>query len=260
MNRTVLITGGSARIGKALSLGLAEDGWIVVIHYGRSRDKAETLANQINEAGGRAVIVGANLHIPAELDTLVERAAEAAGHPLTAHINNASTFVQDSASDFSHALYEHHMDINVRAPLRLAQAFAAQLPDNETGAIINMIDQRVLKPNPLYFTYSLSKAALYWSTKTLAQSFAPRIRVSGIGPGPTLRNTMQSEAEFAEESSSTLLGHASNPFAMVDAARYLLSAKSVTGQMLAVDSGQHLTWKTHDLIAGTPDYGASDDT
>lgn len=260
MNRAVLITGGSARIGKALSLGLAKYGWTIVIHFRQSGNQAKQLAQSINKTGGHAVTVGGNLNIPAELDSLVDRAAETAGMPITALINNASTFEQDSAHDFSHALFDHHMDVNVRAPLRLAQAFAAQIPSGETGAIINMIDQRVLKPNPLYFTYSLSKAALYWCTKTLAQSLAPTVRVNGIGPGPTLKNKDQSETEFASESASTLLGQSSSPSAIVDAARYLLSAESVTGQMLAVDSGQHLTWKTQDLLAGTPQYGAPDDT
>jgi len=170
----------------------------------------------------------------------VERSAKALGHPLTALINNASTFEDDSAQDFSNADFDFHMTVNLRAPLRLSQHFAAQLPKGQSGAIINMIDQRVLNPDPSYFTYGVSKAALYSATKTLAQALAPEIRVNAIGPGPTLQNTAQNENDFAEEEASTLLGHGSSPDSLLDAALYLLTAESVTGQMLTVDSGQHL--------------------
>lgn len=250
MSKAVLITGGGARIGHALTRGLAKDGWAVAIHYFHSNTESEKLAAEITENGGRAAALGANLNIPAELDSLTARAATALGMPLTGLINNASTFQPDSAEDFSHALFDHHVNINLKAPLRLAQAFAAQLPADQQGCIINMIDQRVLKPNPLFFTYSLSKSALHWSTKTLAQALAPNIRVNAIGPGPTLQNTGQTPEEFTAEASATLLERGSPPEAMVEAARYLLSATSVTGQMLAVDSGQHLTWQTEDLMAG----------
>lgn len=260
MSRTVLITGGGARIGRALTLGLAQDGWAVVIHYFHSEDEADDLASNIRETGGTACAIGANLNIPGELDSLVDRASAKLGSPLTALINNASTFENDNAETFSHALFDHHMDINLRAPLRLSQHFAAQLPEGQSGSILNLIDQRVLKPNPLFFTYSMSKAALYWSTKTLAQALAPHIRVNGIGPGPTLQNKDQTRNEFVEEASTTLLGYESAPDAIVEAAKYLLNARSVTGQMLAVDSGQHLTWKTQDLLVGLDENGGRNGT
>ena len=132
------------------------------------------------------------------------------------------------------------MSVNLRAPLRLAQQFAIQLPDGAYGSIINMVDQRVLNPDPSYFTYGISKAALYAATKTLAQSLAPQVRVNAIGPGPTLQNKAQTEDEFKLESSSTLLGKGSLPDDLLDAALYLLGAEAVTGQMLTVDGGQHL--------------------
>jgi len=248
--KTILITGGAARVGAHLSAALAREGWHVCIHYFRSADKAQSLADDITAAGGQASIVKANLAVPQELNTLIARASDAAGGPLTALINNASTFKADSADNFTNAMMDYHMGVNLRAPLRLSQDFAAQLPSKNKGAIINMIDQRVLKPNPLFFTYSLSKAALYWATKTLAQSLAPHIRVNGVGPGPTLQNTGQSAEDFDAEAANTLLGHSSPPEAMVEAVSYLLGAQSVTGQMLAVDSGQHLTWRTPDLDFG----------
>ncbi|WP_409433619.1 SDR family oxidoreductase [Litorimonas sp. RW-G-Af-16] len=249
----MLITGAGARIGAALAKGLAADGWPVAIHYRRSETKAKALAAEINEAGGKAICVQANLSIFNEVNTLVARAAEALGQPITVLINNASTFTDDRADTSTRATMDHHLEVNLRAPLQLAQDLALQLPEGASGSIINMIDQRVLKPNPLFFTYGISKSALYWSTKTLAQSLAPKIRVNGIGPGPTLRNTGQTEDEFASESRTTLLGRGSPPDTILQAARYLLVAESVTGQMLAVDGGQHLTWQTPDLLFGGDD-------
>ena len=179
--------------------------------------------------------------MPQDLGSLVERAANALGGPLTALINNASTFEDDRAEDFTRASYDHHMDINLRAPVMLAQQFAAQLPEGETGSIINMIDQRVLNPDPTFFTYAMSKSALQWATKTLAQSLAPNIRVNAVGPGPTLKNHTQSDEDFLREAASTLLATGSPPQSLLEAVQYLLSATSVTGQMIAVDGGQHLS-------------------
>jgi len=241
MSRAILITGAGARVGRYLAKGLAADGWAVAIHYNRSKGGAEVLAAEIKEQGGRAVPVQANLFVPQDLESLVSRASKALGGPLTALINNASTFEDDRAEDFTRASYDHHMDINLRAPIMLAQQFAAQLPKGDAGSIINMIDQRVLKPDPIFFTYALSKSALDWATKTLAQSLAPHIRVNAIGPGPTLKNHTQTDKDFAGEAASTLLGAGSPPETVLDATRYLLMAKSVTGQMIAVDGGQHLS-------------------
>lgn len=253
MSGAILITGAGARLGRVMAEGLAADGWHVAVHYNRSDSGAQSIVNQIKAAGGNAAAVQANLNIPAGVDSLITRAADKLGRPLTALINNASTFHPDGASGFSNALFDHHMDINLRAPLRLSQHFAAQCEG--PGVILNIIDQRVLKPNPLYFTYSLSKSALYWATKTMAQALAPDIRVNGIGPGPTLQNTQQSPEAFQQEARRTLLETESSPQAILNAARYLLSAKAVTGQMLAVDSGQHLTWQTQDLLVGDNGHG-----
>ena len=241
MSRAILITGAGARVGRYLALGLAADGWAVAIHYNRSKAGAETLARKIKEQGGKAAIVQGNLFVPQDLDSLISRASKALGEPITALINNASTFEDDRADDFTRASYDYHMDVNLRAPLMLAQQLADQLPEGETGCILNMIDQRVLNPDPSFFTYALSKSALYSATKTLAQSLAPYIRVNAIGPGPTLKNHSQTDADFAAEAASTLLGVGSPPESLLDAARYLLEAKSVTGQMIAVDGGQHLS-------------------
>ena len=240
MTGAILITGAGARIGRILTEGLAKDGWAVGIHYNRSRSSAEALAGELRSNGHEAAAIGANLAIPDELNSLVGRAANALGRPLTALINNASTFDPDAASGVSRGLFDHHMNINLFAPISLARDFAAQLPAGTTGAIINMIDQRVLRPDPEFFTYALSKASLHWATKTMAQSFAPNIRVNAIGPGPTLQSEHQSPAEFSQEASSTPLGIGSPPRQILGGVRYLLAAQAVTGQMIAIDGGQHL--------------------
>jgi len=238
MKYAVLITGAGARVGSVLAKGLAENGWAVVVHYNRSKDGAEALVKDITDTGGQAASVQANLNVPSDLNTLIESASKALGQPLTALINNVSTFESDTAADFTSALFDHHMDANLRAPLVLSQHFAAQAP--EDACIINIIDNRVLKPKSEYFTYALSKAGLHWATKTLAQTFAPNIRVNGIGPGPTLKNKDQTNAEFEAEKNATLLGNGSPPDTLLHAVRYLLAATSVTGQMIAIDGGQHL--------------------
>lgn len=241
MTGAILITGAGARVGRFLAKGLASDGWAVAVHYNRSKSGAEKLVNGIAEQGGIAAAIQGNLCVPQELESLVARAAKALDRPLTALINNASTFEGDTAQDFTRATYDYHMDVNLRAPLALTQALAAQLPKTEKGCIINMIDQRVLNPDPSFFTYAMSKSALHWATKTLAQSLAPQIRVNAIGPGPTLKNHTQTPEDFAAEAGSTLLGTGSPPESLLAAARYLLSASAVTGQMITVDGGQHLS-------------------
>lgn len=243
MSGNVLITGAAARIGSYIAKGLAADGWTVVIHYNRSETAAIALAQEINDQGGQKHTIGANLAIPSDRDTLIQRACDLIHGPLTVLINNASTFRDDAPSGFSRGGYDHHMDINLYAPLKLSQDFAAQLPDSQSGAIINMIDQWVLNSNPTFYTYGLSKSALYAATKSMAQDFAPNIRVNGIGPGPTLQNTMQSAEDFAAEQASTLLGAGSPPETIVAGVKYLLGADAVTGQMIAIDGGQHLNWK-----------------
>lgn len=247
MIRSLLITGAGARVGAHFAKGLASDGWAIAVHYNRSRQGADKLVSEINAAGGKAASVKANLAVPQDVETLIKRAADALATPLTALINNASTFAPDEAENFTRASYDHHMEINLRAPLLLTQKLAEQLPADSLGCVINMIDQRVLKPNPTFFTYSIAKAALYWATKTQAQSYAPRIRVNGIGPGPSLANTHQINGEFERESAATLMRQPSPPEALLGGVRYLLGAKTVTGQMIAIDSGQHLTWQTPDL-------------
>lgn len=224
-----------------LAKGLAADGWRVVIHYNGSKDAAAKLANEITQFSNiRSAIIQADLTDQNHVENLVANAAQAIGSPITALINNASTYKPDSANDYSPKDLDNHLAVNLKAPLRLAHQFAKQLPNGEKGCIINMIDQRVLRPTPNFFSYGVSKSALFAATKTMAQSFAPNIRVNAVGPGPTIQSIYQSDEEFKQEAAQTLLGAGSPPDTILGAVRYLLSASAVTGQMIAVDGGQHL--------------------
>ncbi|MCC2109876.1 MAG: SDR family oxidoreductase [Hyphomicrobiales bacterium] len=238
----VLVTGAARRIGGAIVERLARDGRAVAIHASaRSLPEAERLAAEIAARGGRAVALAADLADPAQAIALISRAAAALG-PLTHLVNNASIFELDTAADFRAEEFDRNMAINLRAPLLLAQAFAAALPADATGSIVNLIDQRVLRPDPHYFSYSISKAALWAATRTMAQAYAPRVRVNAVGPGPVLPNANEGQAAFDAEVAVAPLRRAVDLSEIADAVAWLMAAPGVTGQMIAVDAGQHLAW------------------
>ena len=244
--QTVLVTGGAKRLGRAIALDLAAAGYAVAIHYNSSDVQAADLAAQIRAQGRSVALLKADLSCEEEVSHLIRRASEALG-PIGALVNSASLFEDDDWNSATRQSWDQHMAVNLRAPFVLAQDFARALPQNCSGAIINLIDQRVLKPTPQFLTYSLSKAGLDWLTVTLAQALAPRIRVNAVGPGPTLRNQRQSEADFLRQRAATLLGAGAEPKDVCAAVRYLLAAPAVTGQLIAVDGGQHLSWQTADV-------------
>lgn len=240
-----LVTGGGKRIGRAICLELARAGFDLAIHYRSSADAAEAVAEEARALGRRAATLRADLAVESEARALVPAAAGALG-PLAVLVNNASVFEDDRVGALGRATWDAHMETNLRAPVVLAEAFAAQAP--EGGCVVNLLDQRVLKPDPRFFSYALSRNGLWWATRTLAQALAPRIRVNGVGPGPTLPSIHQNEAEFAAEAAATLLGRPGSPEAVAAAVRWLVDAELVTGQMIAVDGGQHLAWKTPDIL------------
>lgn len=246
--KRALVTGAGARLGRAMALALGAKGWSVGVHYRGSQAGAEATARDIRQAGGVAAVLQADLALEGEVAGLVPAAQEALGGPLTLLVNSASTFVDDTARDHSRADWDLHMQANLRAPLVLAQHFARALPPDLAGLIVNLIDMRVLKLNPLFFTYTLSKSALWTATRTLAQALAPTIRVNAIGPGPTLENVHQKPGEFAAETAATLTGQGSDPDEIFRALAYLIEADSVTGQMIVSDGGQHLMWQTPDVM------------
>jgi NAD(P)-dependent dehydrogenase (short-subunit alcohol dehydrogenase family) len=241
-----LVTGAGMRLGRAMAEALGADGWAVAVHYRGSKAGAEEAAAAIGRAGGRAELLACDLANEAARADLVAEAARKLGRPVSLLVNSASTFADDTATDHSRADWDHHFEPNLRAPIHLAQQLARALPAGEKALVVNLIDQRVWKLTPQFFTYTLSKAALWQATQTLAQALAPNVRVNAIGPGPTLQSIHQSAQAFAAETAATLTGEGSSPDEIVRALRYFISATSVTGQMIASDGGQHLMWQTPD--------------
>jgi NAD(P)-dependent dehydrogenase (short-subunit alcohol dehydrogenase family) len=246
--RTALVTGAGARIGRAIALGLAGKGWAVAVHYHHSDEAAKDTVREIERLGGRAAAVAADLADETEIAALVARSAAALGAPVTCLVNNASVFERDEALTVTRESWDLHLDVNLRAPLVLTQQLAAQLPAHEPGNVINVIDQRVWRLTPAFLSYTLSKAGLWTLTQTLAQALGPRIRVNAIGPGPTLANTRQSPDDFQAQVDALPLRRGPALEEFVAATCFLLEAGSVTGQMIALDGGQHLAWQTPDVM------------
>lgn len=252
-----LVTGAAQRVGRALALHLAERGTDVAVHYASSAGPAEAVAAEVAALGRRAVALQADLLDDAAVARLVPEAAAALGQPLTLLINNASIFEYDTVESMTLEGWERHHRSNLKAPAFLSQAFAAQVPTGARDAagepiaqsnIVNMIDMRVRKLTPEFMTYTLAKYGLWGFTQTAARALAPDIRVNAIGPGPTLRGGRQSEAHFAAQRAATTLGRGTSPAEICTALNFLLDSPGVTGQLLCVDGGQHLTWQTPDVI------------
>lgn len=245
-----LVTGGARRIGRAIVERLAREGFAVAIHCGRSVGEAEALRDQITGQGGRAAVVPGDLASSTAVEGIVASAARALG-ALTLLVNNASVFEPDTLESLSAGCWDRHFAVNLRAPAFLARDFARQVPGGEEGAVVNIVDQRVWKPTPDFFSYALTKAALLAATTTMAQALAPRVRVNAIGPGPTLISARQREADFQRQVAALPLARGPSPDEIADAVLYLARARSVTGQMIAVDGGQHIAWATPDVVGIT---------
>jgi NAD(P)-dependent dehydrogenase (short-subunit alcohol dehydrogenase family) len=252
-----LVTGAGRRLGRSMALYLASRGFDVALHYATSRDEAEALAKEIRDMGRKAVALRADLLMESQVEKLVATAAQGLVGPLTLLVNNASIFEYDSFETATRKSWDRHIESNLRAPFVLSQAFAAQAPraaPDEAGEpkaaalIINMIDQRVHKLTPEHFSYTIAKMGLWAMTRTAAQALAPHVRVNGIGPGPTLQGARQSPELFAKQRQSTLLQRGAIPKDITAALGYFLDSPSVTGQMIAVDGGQHLAWQTPDVM------------
>jgi NAD(P)-dependent dehydrogenase (short-subunit alcohol dehydrogenase family) len=225
-------------------MAAAEAGYDVLVHFNTSTEDAQETAARIRDLGVQAAVASANLTDPGACQSLVRRSPG----PVTLLVNSASVFEPDSALDFEVGRHDELMAVNLRAPLMLAQAMAAALPGDRLGLIVNIADQRVWRLTPSFFSYTISKAALWTATQTLAQALAPRIRVNAIGPGPTLASIHQTPESFATQSAAVPLGRGATPAEIANALAYLIEATSVTGQMIAVDGGQHLSWRTPDAV------------
>jgi NAD(P)-dependent dehydrogenase (short-subunit alcohol dehydrogenase family) len=253
---TALVTGAGKRLGRAMALYLAGRGHDVAVHYASSADEAEAVAAEVRALGRRARAFQADLLIEAQTQALVPAVTAALG-PLTVLVNNASIFEYDRIDTATRQSWDRHIESNLRAPYVLTQAFAAQCPpavpdDNgeplAQGLIVNMIDQRILKLTPEFSTYTIAKMGLWALTQTAAQGLAPHIRVNAIGPGPTLQGARQTEDHFARQRAATVLARGANPADITAALGFFLDSPAVTGQFIAVDGGQHLAWKTPDVL------------
>ncbi|MBC7279928.1 SDR family oxidoreductase [Hoeflea sp.] len=243
---TVLVTGAGRRIGKAIAMDLAAHGYHVAIHAHRSGAEAEAVAGLIRAEGGVAEVFLADLTQTAAVRELHDSVSARLGAP-DIIVNNASMFQDDDVRAFDEALFERHFAVHLKAPAILAEAMSNSLPDGRDGLIVNIIDQRVWRLTPRFFSYTLSKSALWTATRTMAQALAPRIRVNAIGPGPTLANERQNADDFARQAAAVPLGRGPELAEFGATIRYLHQARSVTGQMIALDGGQHLAWQTPDV-------------
>ncbi len=252
-----LVTGGGKRLGREMALYLARRGFDVAVHFASSRKEAEAVVAEIEAMGRRAVSLRADLLIESQVEKLVATAAQGLGGPLTVLVNNASIFEYDTLRTATRKSWDRHMESNLRAPFVLTQAFAAQAPATAKdslgerialGLVVNMIDQRVEKLTPEFMSYTLAKMGLWALTRTAAQALAPQVRVNAIGPGPTLQGARQSADHFARQRAATVLQRGANPADITAALGFFLDSPAVTGQMIAVDGGQHLGWQTPDVL------------
>lgn len=248
---TALVTGGSKRIGRAIVEDLAAHGFAVVIHAHRSVAEAEALAASFHAKGGRAAVVTADLADLASLRPMWNAAVAALG-PIDLLVNNAAIFEPDEIGGLDPENWRRQMTINLEAPVFLAEAFAAGLPDGAEGSIVNLIDQRVWKQLPHFVSYQLSKAGLWSATRSMAQALAPRIRVNAIGPGPVLPSYRQGRADFDRLVATLPLRRGPELAEFGRTIRFLVETRSITGQMIALDGGQHLAWETPDVV-GIPE-------
>lgn len=259
--RRALVTGAGQRLGRAMALDLAGSGWDVAVHYNASTEAAERTAAEARGLGAKAVPLHADLLVEAEVAALVGRAAEALGGALSLLINNASLFENDRVQTMTRESWDRAVESNLRAPVKLTQDFAAQAPRAVPDArgepvaqavVINMLDMRVFKPMPTFLSYFVAKSGLYAFTRAAAQGLGPHVRIAGIGPGPTLPASDQGEDHFMRQRAACILGRGSDPEDVVAAMRFILANKAFTGQMLAIDGGQHLSWKSADAPGERP--------
>ncbi|QIE41255.1 SDR family oxidoreductase [Rhodobacteraceae bacterium SC52] len=256
MDGKALVTGAAHRLGRAMALALADAGLDVAVHYASSGEAAHTLVDEIRSKGRYAVALQADLLDETQTTPLVDRAADALGGPLTVLVNNASIFERDTIQTGTRESWDRHIESNLRAPVVLTQSFATQVPPTTTdaagepkasGLVVNLIDQRVHKLTPDFMSYTIAKMGLWAFTRTAAQALGPTIRVNAIGPGPTLQGAKQTENQFADQRRATILERGANTDDITAALLYFLHAPAVTGQMLAIDGGQHLAWQTPDV-------------
>jgi NAD(P)-dependent dehydrogenase (short-subunit alcohol dehydrogenase family) len=250
--RAALVTGAARRLGRAIALALADAGFAVAVHARETTAEPGATAAAVRARGVAAIVLAADLADEAQTAALLGRAAAALG-PIGVLVNNASTFERDEWDTATRESWDRHIETNLRAPFVLTQAFARALPATAQGAVVNMIDQRVWNLTPHFVSYTVAKAGLWALTQSLALALAPRIRVNAIGPGPTLPSPRQSAAQFARQAASLPLRHGADPDEIARGVLAILALPSMTGQMLALDGGQHLNWHPAPHARGVPE-------
>lgn len=255
--KRALVTGGARRLGRAMALSLAGRGYDVAVHYSSSPNEAGEVVREIEKMGRKAVALPADLVVEEQVQSLIAQASDALGGPLNVLVNNASVFEHDDIATADRESWDRHIEANLRAPFVLTQNFAANAPESvldgnaepeAQALVVNLLDQRVRKLTPDFMSYTISKMGLWAFTQTAAMALGPKVRVNAIGPGPTLKAARQSEEHFVRQRASTLLARGANPTDVTAALNFLLDAPSVTGQMIVVDGGQHLAWRTPDVM------------
>tara|TARA_B100001250_G_scaffold135930_1_gene116312 strand:+ start:487 stop:1245 length:759 start_codon:yes stop_codon:yes gene_type:complete len=246
----VLVTGGSKRIGREICIRLSRNGYNVIIHYRNSSKEAEETARIINSDGGNAIVCQADLSEISSARNLISKAIEEFGY-IDAIVNNASVFLHDDISTVSSNSWDKHMQINAKVPLMLIKEMYGSLDEGRQGNVVNILDQKLHNPNPDYLSYTTSKYAMLGLTDTLARSLAPKVRVNAVSPGHTLASDLQTNEGFQRAQSSSPLGYGPDPEDIADAVCYLMGAKSVTGQVIYVDSGERFLSRTRDVVFET---------
>lgn len=243
--KTALITGAGKRVGRAMALDLAAHGWNVAVHYNSSEAEAQEVADLVRAEGGNATTIQADLSDEAQVTGVIPQACDALG-PISLLINSASLFEDDTIENATRSGWDAHMETNLRAPIVLSQAFAAQAPEPPAGGaspcIINILDQRVWNLTPFFISYTISKYALWGATRSLALALAPRIRVNAIGPGPTIKSSRQTDEHFRSQYEAVPLARNTDPAEIAGCVRFIVDTPSMTGQMIALDGGEHLAW------------------
>jgi len=240
-NKNLLITGGATRIGKEIALHFSKKGWNIAIHYFKSSTKAKILKKNIEKNLVKVALIKADLKNSKQVKKIIPIAKKKLG-TINCLINNAALFEKDDIANFKIKGWNDHLNINLLAPTILIKEFARQAPKTNTSNVINIIDQRVFNLTPVFMSYTLSKSALYTLTKTMAMRLGPNIKVNGIAPGPTIKNKRQTNEHFVKQAKSTILKKSVGTQDICDTVEFLIKNHSITGEVIAVDSGQNLTW------------------
>ncbi len=244
----IIITGGATRIGAAIVKRISGPGVEIVIHFNKSKDKAEKLKKELSKKQSKIYLVKGDLGKEKDINKVLNFAKSKLKY-FDCLINNASLFENDKLENFNTSSWGRHLRTNLRAPALLSKGFAKNIKKKNNN-IINIIDQRVFKLTPFFFSYTISKAGLYTLTKTSAMSLSPKIRVNGIAPGPTLKNKRQTDKHFKKQYMATPLKKKVDVEEICNAVDFFIKNRSITGQVLAIDSGQNLNWQTPDIMGG----------